>query len=392
LTSVDVSRLPIRAAGEVKGLEVEKFLESPKLARTLGRSGALAVTAARLAWADAGLGPKDYPPERAGVILGSHWSHEGLSELAQAAQRSLGEGGEMDWRRFGESGYRRLPPLWLLPQLPNLPASVVAIELGLKGPNSTITTACTAGLQAVGEAYRLLQRGEADLLLCGGADSLVNPIDLATFALLGIASPEDGTPPRERCRPFDGRRNGLVLGEGAAVLVLEEVSRARARGGRLYAEVLGYGRSFHPPGDGLAVLPKGRGIDAAMVAALKEAGVGPPEIDALGAHGCATWEGDRQETLAVKRALGQEAYRVPLSAVKSMLGYARAASGALEAAAMVLAVVHGLLPPTINHAVRDALCDLDYVPNVARRKELRRVMVNSFGLGGQNSSLVIAAL
>lgn len=220
---------------------------------------------------------------------------------------------------------------------------------------------------------------------------MVNPIDLATFALLGMASPEDGTPPQEKCRPFDGRRNGLVLGEGAAILVLEELSRARSRGGRVYAEVTGYGCSFHPLRDGLADLPRGRGLEAAMIAALREAGSDPGEIDAIGAHGCATWEGDRRETLAVKRALGEEAYRTPLSAATSMVGYARAASGALETAAMVLALGHQLLPPTINYSVRDALCDLDYTPNAARLKELRRVMVNSFGLGGQNSSLVIVA-
>jgi 3-oxoacyl-[acyl-carrier-protein] synthase II len=269
-------------------------------------------------------------------------------------------------------------------------AAHISMALNAQGPNSTITTACAAGTQAVGEAFRLIARGDADIVLAGGADSRIDPLLMLAYTALGALSRAD-RPPEEVSRPFDGKRDGFVLGEGAAVLVLEELDRARRRNATVYAEVLGMGTSF----DAYAVTkpdPEARGAARAIEAALKEARVDPGDVDYINAHGTSTRLNDVMETTAVKRVFGEGARALPLSSIKSMVGHLIGAAGAVEAAALALTLKERVLPPTINQTHRDPECDLDYVPNNAREMPVRVAVSTSFGFGGQNAALVMRAV
>jgi 3-oxoacyl-[acyl-carrier-protein] synthase II len=261
------------------------------------------------------------------------------------------------------------------------------MALNAQGPNSTITTACVAGTQAVGEAFRLIGRGDADVMLAGGADSRIDPLLLLAYTALGALSPAD-RPPAEVSRPFDGHRDGFVLGEGAGVLVLEELERARRRGATVYAEVLGLGSSF----DAYMVTkpdPQARGAARAIEGALREARLDPKDVDYINAHGTSTRLNDLMETVAVKRVFGEGARALPLSSIKSMLGHLIGAAGAVEAVALAMTLRQGVLPPTINQTHPDPECDLDYVPNSAREEPVRTALSTSFGFGGQNAALVM---
>src|SRR5262249_51996287 len=265
---------------------------------------------------------------------------------------------------LGQSGKEALTPLWLLKYLPNMAAAHISLIHGAQGPNSTITTACAAGTQAVGEAFRLIAREDADIVLAGGADSRLDPLLILAYSALGALSPAQRSP-EEVSRPFDGQRDGFVLGEGAGVLVLEELEHARRRGAEIYAEVLGLGSSF----DAYSVTkpdPEARGAARAIAAALKEARVDPHDVDYVNAHGTSTRLNDLMETAAVKRVFGEGARALPLSSIKSMVGHLIGAAGAVEAVALALTLRHGALPPTINLTHPDPECDLDYVPNTAR--------------------------
>jgi 3-oxoacyl-[acyl-carrier-protein] synthase II len=256
------------------------------------------------------------------------------------------------------------------------------------GPNNTIVTACAAGTQAVGEAFRLIARGDADVMLAGGCDSRMDPQLLVAYAAMKAVS-LSVRPPAEVSRPFDAERDGFVLGEGAAVLVLEEYQRACRRGAPIYAEVTGYGSSF----DAFGITrpePEGKGAALAMSAALREARVDPTDVDYINAHGTSTKLNDLMETVAVKRVFGHRAASIPMSSQKSMIGHLIGASGAVEAAATALSLQRGVVPPTINLATPDPECDLDYVPNTSREIPLQTALSNSFGFGGQNASLVMS--
>jgi 3-oxoacyl-[acyl-carrier-protein] synthase II len=278
-------------------------------------------------------------------------------------------------------------PLWLLKHLPNMVAAHISIIHEAQGPNNTIVTACSASTQAVGEAARIIERGDADVILAGGADSRIDPLSLVAYSLLGAVTTAD-RPPEELSRPYDRKRDGFVLGEGAACLVLESEEHAKARGASIYAEVAGYGSSF----DAYAVTspePEGRGAIQAMKAALRDAKVGPDDVDYISAHGTSTVLNDRMETIAVKKLFGDRAAKVPMSSIKSMIGHLIGAAGAIEAVTSVLAIRDGVVPPTINLTDPDPECDLDYVPNEAREAKVRTVLSNSFGFGGQNAALVL---
>jgi 3-oxoacyl-[acyl-carrier-protein] synthase II len=256
------------------------------------------------------------------------------------------------------------------------------------GPNNTIVTACAAGTQAVGEAMRLIGRGDADLMLAGGCDSRLDPQLLVAYNAMKTVSPSR-RPPEEVSRPFDGERDGFVIGEGAAVLVLESLRHARRRKAKIYAEILGYGSSFDAYGI-TRPEPEGKGAALSMTSAMREARRDPAHIDYINAHGTSTRLNDLMETVAVKRVFGQRASSIPMSSQKSMVGHLIAASGALEAAATAMSLDRGVVPPTINQATPDPECDLDYVPNTARELPLKTAISNSFGFGGQNASLVMA--
>jgi 3-oxoacyl-[acyl-carrier-protein] synthase II len=354
----------------------------------MGRAARFGVVAAGLAVKDSGLDLDREDPERVGVVMGTGLVPIDLPEVAPLLSSASNPDGQWDLEKLGQSGAGSLFPLWILKYLPNMTAAHISLIHGAQGPNSTLTTACAAGTQAVGEAFRLIARGDCDLAFAGGADSRIDPLLILAYTALGALSPAQ-RPPAEVSRPFDGLRDGFVLGEGAGVLVLEELTRARRRGAVIYAEVLGLGSSF----DAYAVTkpdPEAGGAVRAIRWALQEARVDPSEVDYINAHGTSTRLNDLMETEAVKRVFEGKARQLPLSSIKSMVGHVIGAAGAVEAAALALTLHSQVMPPTINHTHPDPDCDLDYVPNNARQMPVHMGVSTSFGFGGQNAALVMS--
>jgi len=310
-----------------------------------------------------------------------------VEEVGAAVIESLDDERNFDLKRFGRSGQKLLHPLWLLKHLPNMVAAHISIQHGARGPNNTIVTACSASTQAIGEAARIIERGDADVMIAGGADSRIDPLSLVAYTLLGAVTTAD-RPAAELSRPFARDRDGFVLGEGGACLILEDEAHAKARGATIHAELAGYGSSFDAEG---VTRPSMDGAHAArsMTLALKDAGMSPSQIDYVSAHGTSTVLNDLMETNAIKLALGDDARRVPLSSIKSMIGHLIGAAGAMEAVVSVLAIRDNAVPPTINLHEADPECDLDYVANEAREMQVRAVLTSNFGFGGQNAALVI---
>ncbi len=383
----DVTGFPVRVAGEVRGFDARTYVSNPKSLKVMGKNIRFGVAAAQMAMENSGL--KDRPPDpaRFGVTMGSGIVPTDIEEIGDAVLASLDEQGKFDIRRFGEEGQKRLFPLWLLKHLPNMVAAHISIIHNAQGPNNTVTTACSASTQAIGEAFRILARGDADVMLAGGSDSRIDPLSLVTYTLLGAVSTA-ARPPGKVSRPFDRQRDGFVLGEGAAILVLETEEHARARGASIVAEVVGYGSSFDAYGI-TKPEPEGRGAAQAMERTLKDARMAPSEIDYISAHGTSTILNDKMETLAVKTVFGAAAKTIPLSSIKSMIGHLIGAAGAMEILVSVLAIRDGVVPPTINLDTPDPDCDLDYVPNTARSMRVRSVLSNSFGFGGQNAAVIV---
>jgi 3-oxoacyl-[acyl-carrier-protein] synthase II len=388
IESFDTSGLPIKIAGEVKNFDVMPFLgEHKKSAKLMSRAVRFAVGAAALAVEDAGLETEKLDPARFGVCMGTGITPVDVSEMVGPIARGIRPDGSFDMGEFTLARAESIFPLWLLQHLPNMAAAHISILHQAMGPNNTIVTACAAGTQAVGEAFRLISRGDADVILAGGCDSRLDPQLLVAYNAMKAVSASE-RPPAEVSRPFDGERNGFVMGEGAAVLVLESLRRAKRRKATIYAEVTGYGSSFDAYGI-TRPEPEGKGAAIAMAGALREARVDPAHIDYINAHGTSTRLNDLMETVAVKRVFGHRAASIPMSSQKSMIGHLIGASGALEAAATAMSLQRGAIPPTINQATPDPDCDLDYVPNTAREMPLRTAISNSFGFGGQNASLVM---
>jgi 3-oxoacyl-[acyl-carrier-protein] synthase II len=388
ICTFDASRHPVRVAAEVVDFDVAPYLtgEHRKSLKILSRSMALGVAAASLGMRDSGLELDLEDPERIGVVMGTGIVPADLGELAPLLAGVYDGQGQLrtDW--LGQRD-QAINPLWILKHLPNMLAAHISLLFHAQGPNSTITTACAAGTQAVGEAFRLIARDDADLVLAGGADSRMDPLLLLAYSALGALS-RSNRPPQEVSRPFDGQRDGFVLGEGAGVMVLEELEHARRRRAEIYAEVLGMGSSF----DAYSVTkpdPEARGAARAIRWALAEARVDPQEVDYINAHGTSTRLNDRMETDAVKQVFGEGARALPMSSIKSMVGHLIGAAGAVEAVALALTLHQGVLPPTINQTQRDPECDLDYVPNWARDMHVRTALSTSFGFGGQNAALVM---
>jgi 3-oxoacyl-[acyl-carrier-protein] synthase II len=385
----DTSGQDVKIAGEVKGFDVRPYLgEHKKNEKLLSRAVAFAIGAAAMALEDSGLDTNRLDPERFGVCMGTGITPMDVTQLAGPIARGVGADGSFDVGRFSTAQAEAMFPLWLLKHLPNMAASHLSILHQAMGPNNTVVTACAAGTQAIGEAFRLIARGDAEVMLGGGCDSRLDPLLLVAYQAMNAVS-RSRRPASEVSRPFDGQRDGFVLGEGAAVLVLESLQRAQRRKAQIHAEVIGYGSSF----DAYSITrpePNGRGAAISMRSALREARVDAADVDYINAHGTSTRLNDLMETVAVKRVFGERAPSIPMSSQKSMVGHLIGASGALEAAATAISLERGVVPPTINQCVPDPECDLDYVPNMAREIPLRTALSNSFGFGGQNATLVLA--
>jgi 3-oxoacyl-[acyl-carrier-protein] synthase II len=371
ITLCDPGDSPCRIAAEVPEFEARDYMEA-KEARRVSRASQFAVAAARMAQADAGLVVDQDNRYEIGALIANGSTSPPDTENAN--------------RTLFERGFSKVNPFYITSSLPNMPSCQVAIQLGLLGYNTAIATACAASAQAIGEAAEVIRRGDALAMLAGGTEAPICQLTLASFCAIRALSTRNDDP-EGASRPFDKTRDGFVLGEGAGVLVLEQLAHARRRGARIYGEIMGYASTcdaYHVT----APDPAGDGAARAMIRALARARISPQQVDYINAHATSTTVGDVAETLAIKRAFGEYATSVPISSTKSMIGHLTSAAGAVEAAACILALKHGVIPPTINYEYPDPECDLDYVPNRARPAALQVAMSNSFGFGGINGVLV----
>jgi beta-ketoacyl-acyl-carrier-protein synthase II len=369
ISAFDATGRPIRIAAEIKGFDPLK-VASPKDARKLERYVLISLSVAQEAMADAGL--TDFDPERVGVIFGS--AIGGASRIAE------------ETRVLADRGPDRVSPGFLSNVLVDTASGQIAIDLGIKGVNYAIVSACATGSHAIGEAAEVIKRGDADAIIAGGTESCIDPLILAGFtAMRGLAT-EDEYPPRAS-RPFDATRDGFVIGEGAAAVLVEDWDQAVARGAEIYAEVLGYGAS----NDAHSLSqpePEAVGVSSMMKMAIARAGVSPEQVGYINAHGTSTPLGDLAETKAIKSVFGNHAYKLAVSSTKSMMGHTFGAAGAVEAIMCIYALRDGVLPPTINYAHPDPECDLDYVPNEARQVQVDIALSNAMGLGGHNGCVL----
>jgi 3-oxoacyl-[acyl-carrier-protein] synthase II len=390
ITSFNARRFPTTFAAQVKGFDLKAFIPDCGRWQYSGINSRFAAAATQQALHDAGLlGLRGLDPTRCGVYLGSGEGIQDFDNLVALIGSHYDAGKrQVDAAGFTSEALERLHPGPESEQEMHTTAGHIADHFDLEGPNYSCLTACAASSQAVGEATEMIRRGDADVIVSGGSHSMIHPIGVTGFNLLTALS-TNGADPTKASRPFDLKRDGFVLGEGAGIVVLEELAHARRRGARIYAEVTGYGST----GDAFRATdshPEGRGAIAAISGALADARLNPDDIGYINAHGTSTKVNDQVETLAIKKVFGAAARKVPISSSKSMLGHLIAAAGAVELIISVLAMRRGILPPTINYENPDPECDLDYIPNVAREKRVRHVLSNSFGFGGQNVSLVVS--
>lgn len=371
ITLFDASGLACRIAGEASEFDPGKYFE-PRDSKRLDRAGQMGVAAALDAFADAKLDESSLDPERSGVIFSS-----GIGGIITLEQQF-----ELMFTR----GPSRLSPFLIPMFIPNLIAGQISIRLGLKGPSSCVVTACAASAHAIGDGAELIRRGAADLVIAGGVEAAICRLGVGGFCSMKALSTRNDQP-EKACRPFDRDRDGFVMAEGAAALVLEERERALARGANIYAEFLGYGMSSDAH-HVTAPDPVGDGAARCMRNAIEDARINPQDIDYINAHGTSTPYNDGIETMAIKKALGEVAYEVPVSSTKSMTGHLLGAAGAIEAAVSIMAILTGTVPPTINLDNPDPECDLDYVPHVPRKAKVDVAMTNSFGFGGHNACLI----
>jgi 3-oxoacyl-[acyl-carrier-protein] synthase II len=371
ITRFDASNLPTRIAGEVRNFDPLTYLDR-KEARRLDPYLQYAMACAVMAVDDASLDRDRLDPTRFGVLIGSGIG--GISTLLESHETLLTKGPD------------RVSPFFIPMLIINMASGLVSMRFGARGPNSAVVTACATGNHAIGDAFRLIQRGDADVMLAGGAEAIIVPLCMAGFCAMKAMSTRNDEPTKAS-RPFDAARDGFVCGEGGGILVLEALDRALARDARIYAEIVGYGMT----GDAhhmTAPDPEGAGAAGAMAAALGDAALGPGDVGYINAHGTSTPYNDRFETLAIKRVFGDHARRLAVSSTKSMTGHLLGAAGGVEAIATVLALHHGVLPPTINYETPDPDCDLDYVPNQARKQDVDAALSNAFGFGGTNATLI----
>ncbi len=371
ITQFDASSIPVRIAGEVKGFNPEDYIE-PKEIKKMDRFIHFAIAASAMAMKDSGFKVTDENAERVGVIIGSGIG--GLPAIEHYHKALL------------EKGYRRISPFFIPMLIVNLAAGNVSIRLGAKGPNTAVSTACATGSHAIGDAYKIIQRGDADVMVAGGAEAVVTALGIAGFAVMKALSTRNDEP-EKASRPFDADRDGFVVGEGAGVVILETLESALARNSRIYAEIVGYGMSsdaYHIT----TPAPNGEGAARCMKAALKDAGAAPEVVGYINAHGTSTKYGDELETAAIKSVFGKHAYNLCVSSTKSMIGHLLGAAGGVEAVFTILSIYHGMVHPTINLDTPDPECDLDYVPHKARAVDIEYALSNSFGFGGTNACLL----
>lgn len=371
ITHFDASDFPVQIAAEVKGFDPTQYIE-PKEARKMDRFIHFAIAATEMALKDSGLKLSEEDPDRVGVVIGS-----GLGGLPTI---------EAYHKVLLEKGWKRITPFFIPMVIANLSGGQISIRYGIRGPNLAVSTACATGNHSIGEAFRIIQYGDADVMIAGGTEAVITPLAVAAFAVMRALSTRNNEP-EKASRPFDADRDGFVMGEGAGIIILEELEHALKRGARIYAEVVGYGMTadaYHIT----APHPQGQGAAKCMKAALKDAGINPEEIDYINAHGTSTKQGDELETMAIKTVFGEHAYRLSVSSTKSMTGHLLGAAGGVEAIFTVLSIYHDIIPPTINLDNPDPECDLDYVPYKPKKKEVKYAMTNSFGFGGTNAALI----
>jgi 3-oxoacyl-[acyl-carrier-protein] synthase II len=373
LTRLNADEYPAKVAAEVKDFQIEEFIDK-KDARKMDRFTHYAIAAAKMAVEDSGLDINDSNSHNVGVWIGS-----GIGGM---------ETFESQYETFLSRGYRRVSPFFVPMMIPDMATGQVSIMLGARGFNSCTVTACATGTNSIGDAFKVIQRGDAIAMVTGGAEAPITKMSVAGFcANTALSTNPD---PSSASRPFDLNRDGFVIGEGAGIVVLEELEHALARGAKIYAEIVGYGAT----GDAYhitAPAPGGEGGARAMKMAINDAGLSVEEVDYVNAHGTSTDYNDRFETLALKEVFGEHAYKLAVSSTKSMTGHLLGAAGGVEAIFSVLAIKEGMIPPTINYETPDPECDLDYVPNEARKQDVQVAMSNSLGFGGHNATIVFKA-
>jgi len=373
ITKFDTTDYPCKIAGEVKGFVPEAWIEKKEVKKS-DTFIHYAIAAAQMAIDDSGIDSKSEDSDRFGVIIGSGIG--GLPLIEEMHKKLL------------ERGPSRISPFFIPGLIVNLASGHISIRFGCKGPSSAPATACATGAHAIGDAYKVIQRDEADLMFAGGSEAVITPLALGGFAAMRALSTRNDEPQRAS-RPWDADRDGFVMGEGSGIVMLEERERALARGAKIYCEVAGYGMSsdaFHitsPSEDG-------DGMVRVMQRALRDSGLQTTDIQYINAHGTSTPIGDKVETIAIKKVFGDHAYKLAVSSTKSMTGHLLGAAGGIESAIAAMAVKHGIMPPTINYEKPDPECDLDYVPNQVRKAELTHVLSNSFGFGGTNATLIFS--
>lgn len=372
ITRFDTSNLPTKIAGEVKDFNPENYIEKKEL-RRLDRFTQFAISATKMALEDSALDLSAVDRTRVGVILGS------------------GIGGTITWeeqhKNLLNKGAGRVSPFFIPMMIVNMASGQVSMAFELKGPNFTVVTACASGTNAVGEAFRTLQRGDADIIISGGTEAPITELSLAGFSSMKALSTRNNEPSRAS-RPFDRDRDGFVMGEGAGILVMETLDSALKRNAKIYAEVIGYGTTadaYHLT----QPAPEGEGASRAMKAAISDAGISANDVDYINAHGTSTPLNDKFETLAIKHTFGEHAYQLAVSSTKSMTGHLLGAAGAVETIASVLATYNDEIPPTINYENEDPECDLNYVPNKAIKRTVNVALSNSMGFGGHNACIIV---
>jgi 3-oxoacyl-[acyl-carrier-protein] synthase II len=385
-TVFDASNFPTRISAEIKNWDITQAGEDAEVWKHRGRHTKFAAGAAKQAVLGSGVLDAIKDPTRFGVYLGSGEGDQDFYAFTRMMMSAI-DGDKLDVSKFVQTGLETLNPLIEIEQEPNMPVAYLAGMFNAQGPNANCLTACAASSQAIGEATELIRRGDVDVMLSGGAHSMIHPFGVTGFNLLTALSTSNDHPTKAS-RPFDRLRDGFVLGEGAAMVVLEELEHAKRRGAQIYGEVLGYGTTA----DAYRITdihPQGRGAIACMRMAIRDAGIGPEQVQYVNAHGTSTDVNDRVETLACREVFGERAMQTPVSSTKSMMGHLIAAAGATETIVCLLAIRDNVLPPTINYENPDPKCDLDYVPNEARQTRCDVALSNSFGFGGQNVSLVV---
>lgn len=368
ITDFDCSKYVVKVGGQVKGFEPTDYMDIKRVDRT-STATQYGIATVKMALADAAIDMTKEKPERVGCIIGTSGGLHLLLDLGVTMH---------------ERGPSRIDPLILSKVAPSMVPTIIALEFGMKGPNSSINSACASGSDALGTALNLLRLGHADVIAAGGTETQVNPLSIAMCTRVGAMSKEPD--PKKACRPFELNRSGFVFGNGAGILILETIEHAQQRGARIIAELAGAGWSFDAFNE---TAPDANQELVAMKMAVQDAGLTPDDIDYVNAHGTSTKLNDISETKALKMLFGERAYKVPISSNKSMIGHIACAAGAVEAVGAVMTVKEDFIPPTINYETPDPECDLDYVPNVARRQTVNACLSNSFGMGGQNCSVII---